>query len=123
MTLDPKTGSTTGTMDSSFRTDRSESAARPPFDSGKQTSGKHDEGRHDNSFTKDLGEKAEDAAETLGERAHNAGEVMKAKGQEVMNQSRVAHTAICDFTERNPTAALLIAIGIGAFVARLLPRR
>jgi len=58
-------------------------------------------------------------------------DTVKAKGQQLVEMGKKAghqmegvHHKMCDYVQKNPTTSVLIALGVGALVARfLLPRR
>ncbi len=112
--LKPSTG------DRTFRPDRSSQPSR--IDGNPDASSESKYGKASGDLG-DCGSKVEDAAESLGERAHAAGARISEGGHQLMERSRSAHQAVCEFTTANPTAALLIAIGFGAIFTRFLPRR
>ena len=67
--------------------------------------------------------KAKEAGDTLMDNASDDGHSMQETGHNIAEKSKHAHKAICDFTKENPSAAILLAFGLGAILARVLPGR
>lgn len=85
-----------------------------------------------NALRDDLGVLKTDAARTVSDLAsagrglakegvHMATDMAKRGGAQAEN----LHKAMCDFVAERPTTAILIAVGVGALLARMLssPRR
>ena len=70
----------------------------------------------------DFAHKAKEAGETMKEKASHVGHSMQEAGHNIAEKSKHGHQAICSFTRENPTAAVLMAFGIGAILARILPK-
>ncbi|TVQ62436.1 MAG: hypothetical protein EA379_05265 [Phycisphaerales bacterium] len=100
--------------DSGYRTDAQRASDRASLsEHGSAASG----------MKRDFGEKATDVADNLAHHAHDAGHAIQDAGQSIAKKSKHAHGAVCSFTKENPTTAVLIAFGIGAILARILPGR
>lgn len=69
-----------------------------------------------------LKDKAKDAGETIKDKASEVGHSMQETGHNIAEKSKTSHQAICKFTRENPTAAVLLAFGVGAILARVLPK-
>ncbi|TVQ74987.1 MAG: hypothetical protein EA380_11750 [Phycisphaeraceae bacterium] len=104
--------------ESSFRSDQK------PGDRHTYSDGRGDSAYAEvKSDAKDLGDKASGMIDKVSEKAHSAGDAMMDVGKDVVDHTRDGYTAVCKFTKQNPTAAVLIAFGAGAILARLLPHR
>lgn len=71
----------------------------------------------------EVAHKARELGDTLIDKASDVGHSMQETGHNIAEKSKHTHQAVCDFTKANPTAAVLMAFGLGAILARLLPRR
>lgn len=71
----------------------------------------------------DVAHKAKEAGEKLIDKASDVGHSMQETGHNIAEKTRHTHQVICDFTRENPTAAVLMAFGLGAILARILPGR
>lgn len=73
-----------------------------------------------------LADNASGMADDVAYKAKKAGDTVKDKagevGHDIAEKSRHAHHAICDFTKENPSVAVAMAFGLGAVIARVLPR-
>ena len=77
----------------------------------------------DDSFMDKAKDKAKDAGDAIMHKASDVGYSMKEAGHDIAVKSRHSHQAVCSFARKNPTTAVLLAFGVGAIVARILPRR
>jgi len=71
----------------------------------------------------DVAHKAKEAGDTLKDKASDVGHSLQDTGHNIAEKTKHSHKAICDFTKENPTAAVLMAFGVGAILARVLPGR
>jgi ElaB/YqjD/DUF883 family membrane-anchored ribosome-binding protein len=71
----------------------------------------------------DVKDKAKEAGDTFMEKAGDVKHSMQDAGHNIAEKSRHTHEAIVHFTRDNPTAAVLMAFGLGAILARILPGR
>lgn len=65
---------------------------------------------------RDFPDKAFDMAGAVGHSMQETGKYFEEK-------TKNTYQAICDFTKENPTAAVLVAFGLGTILARILPGR
>lgn len=71
----------------------------------------------------DIAHKAKQAGDTLRDKASDVGHSMQEAGHNIAGRAKHTHQAICSFAKENPTAAVLMAFGLGAMLARILPGR
>lgn len=106
--------------------------------SGQQKAGDHT-GKTDGADSgpnawRDLTDKGSDVADDVAHMARQSGDTLKDKaddfgrslqetGHTIAEQTRDGHEAVCDFTREYPTAAVLMAFGLGVIVAHFLPGR
>jgi len=95
--------------ESTFRTEQQKLQDRSPFGEPKK------DGGHE------YVDKASSVAHDMVDKAHDAGHAVAETGENIAHKFEDAHSQVCGFTKKNPTAALLIAVGVGAILARLLP--
>lgn len=67
--------------------------------------------------------KAKQAGDTFMDKASDVGHSMQETGHNIVEKTKHTHQVICNFTKDNPTAAVLMAFGLGAILARILPGR
>lgn len=99
-------------VDHSYRSETNKGVERPAY--GSAGDGE--------SFTGDIGTKIGDLADRTVQKVHHAADAANDVGHTAMKKAQNGHAAVCDFTKQNPTAALLMAFGVGAILARLLPK-
>ena len=89
---------------------------------------------HQRIGERDLADRASDKADRMADKAKEAGDTfmdkagdvkhsVQATGHNIAERTKHTHQAICDFTKENPTSAVLLAFGLGAILARVLPGR
>ena len=67
--------------------------------------------------------KAKEVGNSFMDKASDVGHSMQETGHNIAEKTKHTHRAVCDFTKENPTAAILMAFGLGAILARVLPGR
>jgi ElaB/YqjD/DUF883 family membrane-anchored ribosome-binding protein len=97
------------TRESSFRTDQHKHNDRSPFGEPKKDTGH------------EYVDKASNVAHDMVDKAHDASNAVAETGENIAHKFEEGHKKVCSFTRENPTAAVLIAVGVGAIIARLLP--
>lgn len=111
-------------IDSNYRTDQQKSGDRTGLtdSAGSGSSTRRDFADKGSDIADDIAHKAKQAGETLKDKADDFGHSMQETGHNIAEKTKHGHKAVCDFTRDNPTAAILIAFGVGAILARVLPK-
>lgn len=111
--------------DSGYRTEAQRTNDRTGMSgqSGDTSVMKRDIGDKATDLANDILHKAKDVGDDIAHKANDAGHAIHDAGQNIARKTKHAHEVVCDFTKENPTAAVLIAFGIGAIIARILPGR
>lgn len=102
------------TNDSTFRPDHQKTGGRISTMSDANSG---------SDMASDITHKAKEAGDTIKDKTHDVGHSMQDAGHTISEKYKDTHKAICDFTKENPTSAVLIAFGLGAILARILPGR
>ena len=110
-----------GGFDSASRQDQQRSGDRTGTTYGALA--RRDLGDKPSDMADDVSNKAREAGYTLMDRASDVGHSVQEAGHNIAEKSKHTHQAICGFTKENPTAAVLMAFGLGALLARILPGR
>ena len=101
-------------------------------DSSRSTSHeiKHDLKKDVAALRDDLGNLKDDAITAAGhtkdhamDAARHGKESIKDMARSATDSCRKYHHSMCDSVKKNPTTAVLVAVGIGVIAGRLLPRR
>jgi ElaB/YqjD/DUF883 family membrane-anchored ribosome-binding protein len=78
----------------------------------------------------DVSQLTQDVAECASSVAHTSAEAVKSSavhvaefGKKAAGAAKDSHGRLCEYVSAHPTTAILIAAGVGALVARILPRR
>lgn len=108
-------------IDNAFRTEHQKANDNTGMSGG--AGARRDFGDKASGLASDVAHKAKDLGDTLMDKASDVGHSMQETGHNIAEKSKHTHQAVCDFTRENPTAAVLMAFGLGAILARLLPRR
>jgi ElaB/YqjD/DUF883 family membrane-anchored ribosome-binding protein len=103
MALDTKPSA----LDNPYRTDAQKAGERSSYAEHKSDV---------SGAMKEVGDKASNAMDYAADKAHTIGET-------IADRAEHTHSAICAYTKSNPTTAVLLAFGLGAILARLLPGR
>lgn len=110
MALDTKPSA----LDNPYRTDAQKAGDRSSYAEHKSDA---------SGAMKEVGDKASNAMDYAADKAHTIGESIADGGKHIAERAESAHSAICAYTKSNPTTAVLLAFGLGAILARLLPGR
>lgn len=79
--------------------------------------------KHDMARVKDdVGAVASDVANTGIEAIHRGAEATRNAGKRVGESAAEAHDALRRHVAEHPTSSILIAVGVGALLSRLIPR-
>lgn len=106
------------------------------IESGRQRHGEPDDANNRESnranlqeVRRDLSKLKADASTCAAEAAENGMEAIKSgaaqaveAGQRVSDLARDSHERMRTYVSANPTTSVLIAVGVGALLARILPR-
>jgi ElaB/YqjD/DUF883 family membrane-anchored ribosome-binding protein len=71
---------------------------------------------------RDLADKAADVGDRMAESARSAGQCVMDAGGGIAERAKGVHSTVCKFTKDNPMSSILIAFGVGAVLARVLPK-
>ncbi len=81
-------------------------------------------------ITDDVRQLKTDVADTVTHAAEKGIEAVKHGADTAINASKrvaekagEAHESMCEYVKKNPTTSILIALGVGAVLSRILPRR
>ena len=111
-------------MENAYRSEHQKSSDRTGLTDGAGgPNAKRDFGDKASDMADDVAHKARQAGGKLQNKASNVGDSMQEAGHEFAEKSKHTHEAIVGFTKENPTAAVLLAFGLGAILARILPGR
>lgn len=112
-------------IDSSYKSDsqRASDLTGLKDDSGYNPSGDRDLTDRAADKADSFADKAKDAGDSFMDKASDIGHSMQDQGHNIAEKSKKSHQAICKFTKENPTTAVLMAFGLGAILARVLPGR
>lgn len=115
----------TSGIDSPFRSEHQKTTdrARLSGDSMTNPGVKRDLGEKASDAADDVASKAKDAGDAFIDKAGEVGHSMQETGHDIAEKTKHTHQAIRRFTKENPTAAVLMALGVGAILARMLPGR
>ncbi len=108
-------------IDSAFRTEHQKANDNTGMSGG--AGARRDFGDKASDLASEVAHKAREAGDSLMDKASDLGHSVQETGHNIAEKSKHTHQAVCDFTKANPTAAVLMAFGLGAILARLLPRR
>jgi ElaB/YqjD/DUF883 family membrane-anchored ribosome-binding protein len=108
-------------IDNAFRADRQKTSDYTGMTDA--ATARRDLGDKASDMASDVAHKAKEAGDTLMDKASDFGHSMQETGHSLAEKAKHTQNAICDFTRENPTAAVLMAFGVGAVLARILPRR
>lgn len=116
---------TTPGIDNPFRSEyqKTSERARLSADSTLNPGTKRDLGDKTSDVADDVASKAKDAGDAFIDKAGEVGHSMQETGHNIAEKTKHTHQAIRRFTKENPTAAVLMAFGVGAMLARMLPGR
>jgi ElaB/YqjD/DUF883 family membrane-anchored ribosome-binding protein len=91
---------------------------------------KHDLKKDVAAVRDDLGHLKDDAIKAAAHTKEQAAEALRHGKESATEMARSAtesckqyHQSMCDSVKKNPTTAVLLAIGVGVIAGRLLPRR
>ncbi|MCC5822624.1 MAG: hypothetical protein LAT64_03520 [Phycisphaerales bacterium] len=107
-----------GGIDTTYRSDYQKRSDRANI-AGETGSGRidiRDDVNKASEMADEIAHKPREACGTFKDKATDVGHAVEGK-------TKRSHRAICDFTKKNPTAAVLTAFGLGAILARVLPGR
>lgn len=71
---------------------------------------------------RDVSEYASGAANSGMEAAREGAAHLMEQGKHVADTAKDTHTKMCEYVRANPTTSVLLAVGVGAILARFLPR-
>lgn len=75
------------------------------------------------TLASDAGDAARGMAEHGAEVARHGAERVMHRASDIADRTRGVYSQGCDYVRRNPTTSVLIAIGAGAIIGRLLASR
>ena len=75
------------------------------------------------ALASDAGDAARGVAEQGMDAARHGAERVMHRASDIADRTRGVHSQACDYVRRNPTTSVLIAIGAGAIIGRLLASR
>ncbi len=107
-------------IDSIYRSDQHKSGDRGLTDG---SGGRRDIADKASDLAGGVAHKAREAGDTFMDKASDVGHSIQETGHNIAEKGKTSYHAVCDFTKANPTAAVLMAFGIGAILARILPGR
>ncbi len=111
----------TAGIENNYRTDHQKSSDRGGMSDGANA--RRDLADKASDMADGVANKAKEAGDKFMSKASDVGHSMQETGHNIAEKSKSGHRAICAFTKENPTAAVLMAFGLGAILARILPGR
>ena len=75
------------------------------------------------TLASDAGDCAAGLAASGAQAAKHGAESVMSTASDIAERTKGAHSQACDYVRRNPTTAVLLAVGVGAVLGRVLARR